>query len=108
MRQRGRASCCALLLLALLALWQYQEDLLSLGSYCFASREQAEADRNTIATCQLSVDRERHRVLDISRCYRSCLFACTKQGWRGSKDEMSLACTYSAQIIFIYHRTAIR
>lgn len=86
--------CAWLLLGALLLLhWQYGKELRSLARHCVSSQEQAEADHDASAACQLSLEGERRRVLDISRCYRSCLFLCTKKGLRGSKDEMRLACT---------------
>ena len=85
-----------LLLLAALALHrsQYGAELRSAVAECRASQAQAQADRQAIAELQRSVEGERHRVLDFARCYRSCLFMCTKKGVRGTRDEMRL-CTSS-------------
>ena len=94
MRLGRRASLCAWLLLgALLLHWQYGKELWSLARHCVSSHEQAEADRDAAAACQVSLEEDKRRLLDFARCYRSCLFLCTKKGLRGSKDEMRLACT---------------
>ena len=92
MRQRGRASCYALLLLALLVLWRYQEDLLSLGSYCFASREQDETDRNTIAACQPGRERISYRQSSASpQSNHNCMSATRRIGRVASQLHVHVA-----------------
>ena len=94
MRCGCRASWCALLVLAALILYrQYGQEISSLVRHCVSNQKQAKEDYDTIVTCEHDVEREKHRVLEISRCYRSCILLCTKKGLRGSKDEMRLACT---------------
>ena len=81
------------MLAALFLYRQYGQEIWTLAKHCVSNQEQADADHDTITICQQDLETQRHRVLDISRCYRSCVFLCTQKGLRGSKDEMRMACT---------------
>eukprot|EP01045_Picozoa_sp_COSAG04_P005352 COSAG04_NODE_247_length_18901_cov_4.971014_12_plen_114_part_00 len=60
---------------------------------CQQHEERSAADAASIARLKQSVASGERRVLEMARCYRSCLFMCSKPGVLGKKDEVKRCAT---------------
>ena len=60
---------------------------------CQQHEVRSAADAESIARLKQSVTSGERRVLEMARCYRSCLFMCSKPGVLGKKDEVKRCAT---------------